>query len=236
MSLVAHYLLDDNAASTSVADASGNGYTGTATRNTSLTYTTGKVGGAYNADGSSDEIVIGDIAALEFASSDSFTLACWCKPVSTTEQGYLIGKFNLTTGWAVYWQAATDQLTFYSGAAGVEALGSTAVFVDSGVWVHCAISFAARSVTFYRNGVAAGTYTSQAFTTPTTATAKIGNRDGGTAAVHFFGGGIDDVRVYSDALTLAQVQSVYNGGNGSTAAYPWLTSQRGLLSVLGVAA
>jgi len=208
-------LCDDNAASTTVLDASGNGYNGTLAggNNTQDISVAGKVGTALQLDGSADYISLGDLAALEFGTADAFTVMAWVKPNGADENGYIISKYNGTTGWGVYWRGDANLLRFYYDAWTNKA--SQDVFVDTGVWVHIAAVFSAGSVTWYRNGVQLDTDSGITITSPTPHNAVVGCNSLTPSASSLFDGAIDDVRVYSAACTPEQVAAVYNSGNGT---------------------
>jgi len=89
-SAVAYWKLDD-ATGTSVADASGNGNTGTF-RN-GPTWTSGMVNGAIMFDGLNDHITVPDVAALKYAGGE-LTLSTWAYiDPAETDGGWLISKF-----------------------------------------------------------------------------------------------------------------------------------------------
>jgi hypothetical protein len=84
-SCVAHYKMNDNAANTTVLDSSGNGYNGTAQRNTSILHTDGKVNGAISFNGTSD--YINTNATFQLVLQSDFILNIWCKPTNLAADG-----------------------------------------------------------------------------------------------------------------------------------------------------
>lgn len=224
---VAHWRLNDNAASTTVVDASGNGHTGTAAQNTNLFSTTGKIGRALDFDGASDWVSVADDDALSFgdASDDSpFSVAVWIKPDDATtfrlfskgtdaaREYYLLtmGTDHLdvrlfdNTSVVYIGQKSTATLTAYEGA-----------------WVHIVMTYdgskSAAGIKFYVNGAlfasssdSTGSYTAMH---NQAAGAAIGRLF--TDGASYANGAIDDLRVYDVALTLDQIQRIYNSGQGS---------------------
>ena len=94
--LVLHYTFDETSGTTA-ADSSGSGNTGTLTNMTGTEWTTGRIGGALNFDGSNDRITV-PIAALDGATA--FSAALW---------------INLNPAGEMYWlsvanAAATNEL------------------------------------------------------------------------------------------------------------------------------
>ncbi|MFB0524755.1 MAG: LamG-like jellyroll fold domain-containing protein, partial [Phycisphaerae bacterium] len=90
--LVAHWKMDDNAATTSVVDSSGKGNHGTAQWNTSTLSTPGKINGALTFDGKSDYIDCGNNSSLDL--TNNFTIAAWVKPYSFSWLTGIVSKYH----------------------------------------------------------------------------------------------------------------------------------------------
>jgi hypothetical protein len=200
--LVAHYLLNDNAANTTVADDVGT-YTGTASQNTSTMHTTGKVGtGAFSFNGSSDYVSCGSLALPTSAMS----FACWCYATGTGGGG---------------WGRLLDD-----GKVRINIDGSTlAVSCDGGGTVttvpfslntlyHVVFTHNASGVsTTYLNGCVVS---QTALGTPSAGgTVYVGN---GPSVTRGWAGWLDDVRIYNHELTAAEIGAIYSAGAGSEAA------------------
>lgn len=209
--LVAHYLLNDDAADTTVADDTGNGHTGTASRDTSAMTTTGKINGALNFNGTDDYVNIPDHADLRLTGGG--TIMAWIKPDSLGETaGRIVDKSTNTAGanGYLFTIGSSGKLTF-------QASGGTSISVDGamsyGEWLHVAVTFDGVRARFYVNGVLVS---DQAYTTlpPNVAgDVRIGQRAGATDRT--FDGAIDDVRIYKRPLMAAEVALIYNGGDGT---------------------
>lgn len=175
--------------------------TGTAT---SVTQTTGKFSNAYTFNGTSSQISVTDSTSLNPGSA--LTLSAWAKPNGASEAGYILAKGNGSTGsYWIYWDGAND----YIQGVGDSGCNSNAVFTDNGEWVHIAIVNDNSTMTFYRNGVAAGSCGNGVNTTADNLV--IGNRPGGTTAAQYFTGDIDDIRIYSRALSATEIARQFNG-------------------------
>lgn len=165
--LLSWHRLNDNAASTAVTDSSGNGNNGTAARNTNLTAAVGKVGGAYNANGSSDWAYINEIAI-----QPPITFCAWINQAATDRYAIALATGN-------FWRA-TDNV--YGAALQIRASGGFAIeygngsiqvadnrrmkytaagLISAGNWCHVAgvINSLGNDITLYCNGdVVSGTY------------------------------------------------------------------------------
>ena len=225
MSLLAHYLCNDSAANTVVADSSGNGNNGTsAAHNTSTLSTTGKIGTGFLLDGTSDYITGPALSAL----AGSITYAAWVYLTTVAGGGKygLIDCLNNSTyadGAALILDySSVGVLGYYSSVTGWKAgPGGEDSQVLLNAWNHIAISVdAGAGGVAYRNGSTLFSWSGvSAVVAPTQ-----GLRVGQSYAGNLLKGKIDDVRVYNTALTGAQIASIYNAGSGTEADYPWLAA------------
>ena len=183
---------------------------------------TGQVGDAIDLDDSQTTAVvsIGTAAKYNLTEATGITIAAWVKPDSAAENGFIFSRYDFlnNTGYGFQWQGTGDQLAFQhgTGAANITDL-SNAVFVDNGVWVHVAVVItAAGNGTFYRNGVAAGTFSGVSISTDANDVAYIGT-EMSLAVASQFGGGVDQVRIYGSALTAGQIADLGGEGGGALA-------------------
>jgi hypothetical protein len=193
---------------TTIADSSGNNLTGTAT---STTWTTaGKYGNALSFNGTSSYVNLANPSALQ--ATGSMTWAAWVKATSTpADDGQIISKSSGSDGWQLKTSPDTGPHTF-----GVRVTGSTGVVQRYSAtvralntWYHVAAVYnaSARTLDIYVNGVLDNGVllgTIPAAQTATTTNVNIGRRSGG----FYFGGVLDDVRVYGRALTAGEIQTV----------------------------
>lgn len=213
--LVAHYKLNDNAADTDVVDATGNGHDGAATENTSGLSTTGKIGTALQfAIASAQYVKITDHADLRMDSTGG-TVCCWVKwDGDFTDTGGShprIWARSSYTGLMIL--ESNGRLTGQAGGANFSTDSSQGVV--SGTWVHVAVVFdpVAGTRRIYVNGV---DKTTSGVSGPMPAsTAYDFFLAARTAGNGYFGGVIDDFRVYSRALTRGEILKLYNGGDGT---------------------
>ena len=124
-------------------------------------------------------------------------LAGWGSPANSKMSAILLGRFAAPTGEPFFWGFNAD----------VEAEST----LDNETWYHLAVTELGGLVRFYINGMetASGSLT---LDTPPGTTFYIGN----FTAVGFisaFAGLIDEVQVYTRALSDAEVAAIFNAGN-----------------------
>jgi chitodextrinase len=207
--LVAAYGFNEGTGTTT-ADASGNGHTGTLQ---GATWTTaGKYGGALSFDGSTSYVDLGNAADLQL--TGSMTWSAWIfATANPPDDGQIIAKSN-GAGWQFKTSPDTGQHTF---AVAVSPDGASltqrysATVRQLGTWYHLAGVYDAAALTLniYVNGVLdngalVGTVPASQFNS--TENVTIGRRAGG----FYFAGTIDEVRLYSRALSAAEIQSDMN--------------------------
>jgi type II secretory pathway pseudopilin PulG len=81
------------------------------------------------------------------------------------------------------------------------------VDVPLDAWVHLAGSYDGQTIRLYRNGVEVSSLAVAGAMTQCSATSAIGSRS--SQDMHWFGGRLDDVRIFSRALTADQIVSLY---------------------------
>jgi predicted ribosomally synthesized peptide with SipW-like signal peptide len=199
--LEAYYPLDGTA-----DDASGNGYDGAITGDVS--FASGQVGQAASFDGDGDYLLADPGPTV----SDSFTVSVWLRGDGFDHTSYPLAVSK--------WQRAQnrDYLVGYHGPEGRlyaqfnrEPDGNkTTLFGPSpstDSWYHCVLTYdgSTNVGTFYVDGTEVDSATG-AFNN-TASNFAIGSKDGGGNP---WDGLIDDVRVYSRALSAAEVQDLYD--------------------------
>jgi fibronectin type 3 domain-containing protein len=196
--LKAAYALDETAGTT-VVDSSGNSNTATAV---APSWTAGHFGGSVSLNGASSEV---DPPALGTFYQNGFTFEAWVlKQTSKLDVGIVGTWVGSQGGGAMLW---IDHLTGDYRLA----LGTTlANYVDSGraatvgQWQFVAGTYDGTTARIYVDGVqaASGTYTAALGSSNTWRIGAYGSPAGG-----FFDGKIDNVRIYSRALSSAEIQS-----------------------------
>lgn len=205
--LVAAYSFNEGAGTT-LTDSSGNANHGTLANGPTWT-TAGKHGGALTFDGSNDIVNINDAATLDLTTG--MTLAAWVRP--TTASGWRTILMKEQPGhiaYALYGSTSSPsrpaiELDTTASSANVEVRGTAQLAINT--WTHVAATFDGSSLKLYINGVQVGSLPAGGSIITSGNALRIG---GNTVWGEYFRGQIDDVRIYNEALTQAQIQSDMN--------------------------
>ncbi|HWW00426.1 MAG TPA: fibronectin type III domain-containing protein [Candidatus Acidoferrum sp.] len=211
--LAAAYSFNEGAGTT-VTDSSANGNSGTIF---GATWTTsGKYGDALSFDGSTSYVDLGNPGSLQL--TGSMTLEAWVFATGTPpDDGQIIAKSDTGSGLGGWQLKTTPDTGVETFGVAVSADGNTHVHRYSktvralNTWYHVAgvYNASAKTLDIYVNGV----LDDGVLNGPVPASqvnpalnANIGRRSGG----YYFQGTIDEVRVYSVALTATQIQADMN--------------------------
>jgi hypothetical protein len=217
--LVGHWKLDEAPGSTTAADSSGSGFTGTLTgMDANTDWVVGKMQGALDFTGASQYVTMGNV--LSYQRTDVFSLACWYKMhgTSPTAQQVIVSKAQSSGSFRGYFISvqgaqAGDPFWFeIIGVSLVRAQGSFARPNDT-EWHHLVVTYDGSSTVAgmraYVDGVSQ-TITPVVDTLNAdithTSPLTISGRNG---AIDFFDGVVDDVRIYSRTLTAVDVIALY---------------------------
>jgi len=205
--LVARWKFDEGSGTTA-GDSSGNGNTGTLVNGPA--WTTGIISGAVSFDGTDDFVSVADNLLRD---NLSLTLAMW---IRTTASGILFAYQNAaypsssTNGVPALYVGTDGKLRgeFWMGAVSPIA---SALSVSDGRWHHVAVTGNTNTQTLYLDGQPAGTLSGQINHLDMSKN-QVGTGWGGWPGLgsgwQFFRGSIDDVRIYSRALTQAEIQAL----------------------------
>lgn len=210
--LVSYWKLDES--SGNAADSVGSN-TGT---NSNVTYAAAKInnGGVFN--GSSAELNIGTTSSLK---TSSFSISTWINGDTFATNGRFIfcnqihGNYY---GWNL--NIGTDSKVYLSlqSSAATKHIGSVAT-LSTGMWYHLVATYDGTTGKIYINGTENKSEASGlTLAYEAGAEVMIGNRDGST--VNWFDGIIDEVGIWSRALSSTEVTELYNSGNGKQ--YPFV--------------
>ncbi|MEK6919264.1 MAG: LamG domain-containing protein, partial [Nanoarchaeota archaeon] len=172
------------------------------TINGSFTNATGRLGGGAQLDGTDDYLSIGT-NNLPYGTS-SKTMCGWAATKSTAASVF---------GWiAAYGTPDTSQSFFigrygadlYAGGYGDDLI--LANYWSVGVWNHLCLTYNGTTAVLYSNGASINS-TAKSWNT-IESVARIGRQT--NTAAEYWNGSIDDVQIYSRALTATEVASLYN--------------------------
>ena len=191
---------------TSVADASGNGNAG-AIGSASWT-TTGRYGNALSFNGSSARVTVNDSASLDLTTA--MTLEAWVLP---TAGGSVWRDVVYKGPDDIYYLESSSHMnrpatggTFASPLFGTSAL-------PLNVWSHLAATYDGAMLRLYVNATQVA---SRAQTGPIATSSGTLTIGGDAFYGQHFAGRIDEVRVYSTALSASQIQADMNAPIGPT--------------------
>jgi len=221
--LVGWWPFDDGSGTTAV-DSSGNG--DTASLFNGVGWTTGQIGKAISANGTSQ---YASIPAINLSTTQAVTWAAWVNRAYGSGAGALIedsSNFNVsTTGFGFFPDDSPDcgapntMMTAVHGNVGYSQ--NCYAQPTSGVWHHIAVVYdksqtGAKVISLYIDGVLQTPVSQPHASTNTNA---FGNDPiylfarGG--ASNFAGGEMDDLRLYNTGLTATQIEAIYTQGLGS---------------------
>ncbi len=203
VSPIGHWKLDDGNGLT-VADASGNGLAGALVNRP--VWTSGRLGGGLSLNGTNDYVQIPNPGPL---SPQKLTLSLWVNPASfaNTNGSSMLANVGLRDGSDGYYGLAIDavgkpvaMLNIGDGEGNAFRLKGSALTV--GQWSHLAMTYDNATLKLYVDGVAAGQVPINRVRTTSPAPLVVGRR--GDAA-HYFKGILDDVQLYSQALSAVDI-------------------------------
>ncbi len=216
LGLVGYWSFDEGT-STKAHDGSGSGNTGTLTNMaTPATATSGwtingKRGNALNFDGTNDYMTVPDTTLLDL--TNNFTLSTWIKPTNVTGNKGIISKYNTADG-AYQFGLLGNQVfcQFTTGSTWPE-YSTSGGTITSGVWSHIACTYDNNTLTIYINGTAVSSTVPGAKTIRNASANLILGNDSTLSSSIFFSGPMDETRIYSRALSAAQVLALYQSGS-----------------------
>ncbi|MBI2542782.1 MAG: tail fiber domain-containing protein [Candidatus Aenigmarchaeota archaeon] len=214
--LVAYLPFDENASGIStVYDKSPYGNDGTTAGfgwNSSSGWTTGKYGNALLFDGTADYVSLASSSSLNFISGGEYTFEAWIKANNVGGGGGGTGHFialksNTGNGF-IFKIGQTSTLRIGNTTSASDVLGATTL--STGKWYHAAFTKAGSTVRLYLDGIqdASGTII---FASNTEDALTVSSTGSGFSA-DSFDGIIDEVKVYTRALTPEEIRTQYLGG------------------------
>jgi hypothetical protein len=209
----------DEGTSTTAADFSGNGNTGTLVN--APTWGVGKRGKAMVYDGTNKYVEInqGSAAPLNLSSYSAFSISAWVNIADTSVAHAFVGTgnpYNIGgTGTIIsYGYPTLNQFCVHVRDGGTEPVPcfSTAQLTVN-KWAHVVFVYTSTAVTLYVNGVFIGNgdISAAGIATLGSNPLRIGAY-GSSPSSQNWQGGIDDFRVYNKALTATDVFNLYRSG------------------------
>lgn len=189
----------------------------------SANYATGKVGQAFQFDGTSAYVQVGNRANLRLTSG--ITIEAWINPRSLRAQSAGQNMGAIVTKWAQNGGDVADSdsyglwliqnggnVSLFSAIhqAGGSGPHMTGGYIPLNAWSHVAMTFDAISGSYvlYVNGQVANSATAKGAIFATNQNVQIGREDSYLARV--FDGFIDEAAIFSRALSASEIQAIFN--------------------------
>jgi len=197
----------DEGTGTTIYDGSDEGNDGTLIHDPK--WTTGKSGSALQFDGVDDYVDCGNDESLNSLTT-SFSISMWVK--RNKDGSYFLIQKGTANNNAYIWYGTMPDMVFLVGNGSTwDTLLATNIFPDSN-WYHIVTTFNNGTAIIYRNGVSFTSKTMSVSAVSLSSTIQqIGARVVG-GSVGYFGGTIDEVRIYNRALSAEEVRYHYNHG------------------------
>ncbi len=242
--LIAHWKLNDSAASSAVDDATGS-HDGTLSDGddnyTSDHSVDGKISNAFDFDGTNDKVAVSDDDALSFgdsAADSAFSISAWINMDDATIFPIITKTFGNNNEW-IFWVDRNDKLSarlFDNDSTNwIGRKYDTAITAQEGSWIHVVATYdateASSGITLYLNGTAVddaddkqGNYTAMHNTARDAYIGFVAEPDNGANDNSYADGKIDNVMIFNKELSSAEVTALYNSGSGIEeldAVYPY---------------
>ena len=202
--LVAAYGFDEGSG-TSTADQSGTGNNGTLSNTSWAGAGLGKYGNALSFNGTNSLVNVADSASLHLTTG--MTLEAWVKPTALSSWNTVL--FKERTGYyadALYANTGSNRPSANAYTTVDNDIRATAQ-VPLATWTHLAATYDGSVLALYVNGVQAATLIASGSIISSTGALRIG---GNTIWGEYFNGLIDEVRIYSRALSATEIQTDMN--------------------------
>jgi hypothetical protein len=200
--LIGHWKMDElswNGTSGEIKDAVGSN---NATAFSGATTIAGKIANAGNFNGSSYAQTVNNIG---ITGSQPRSISFWFNQASMSNRnvvGFGTNSFGNLFDVLLY----NGELIGHFWGAGQDTIGSGSAYT-TGVWNHGVITYNGSVVTIYLNGQTGGQKTISINTGASNLRIGAGMYDAG---YNTFNGQVDDVRVYNKALSIEEIQDLYN--------------------------
>ena len=211
--LVAAYSFDETSGST-VSDNSGNNNTGTISNATRTT--AGRFGGALTFNGSNAWVTVNNSASLSI--TGMVTIEAWIRPTSTMTgwRTVLIKESSNNGSYYLYGNATGNVPAAEVGVNGEQIVYGVST-IPANTWTHLAMTYDGGQERIFVNGTQIASRAQTGAITTSSSPMRIG---GNSIWGEYFSGQIDEVRVYSKALTAAQIQTDMNTALGTSTPAP----------------
>ena len=191
-------------------DSSGYGNHGTLMNGPAWTSGLPKLGGAIQLDGVDDYVQVADSPSLDI-NIPAITFMAWIYSPGFHEFGWVIGKGG--SGGNIVWHLlarANNFIRYWIRSGGVQTEREIADVLTVNTWQHMAVVYDGAFMRVYRDGIVRDSF-------PKTGNMDVNNLplyiglDGWFTSNHFYGK-IDEVKIYSRALSAEEIQAEFEAG------------------------
>jgi Concanavalin A-like lectin/glucanases superfamily len=204
-SLVGAWAFDEGTGTTA-KDASGVGNNGTLSGAT--WQSSGRFGGALQFDGAGASVTVADSAQLHL--TNALTLEAWVYPTSAPAYAAVVAKERTGGGLPYGVEAVTGSPGGYVNTGG-NSTATAASALPLSSWTHLAQTYDGTAVRLYVNGALAASTAANGSMLNSADPLRIG---GDQTWGEWFAGRIDEVRIYSRALSQGEIQTDMNTSIG----------------------
>lgn len=209
--LVAYWKCDENAANTNVIDSHGSN-DGVASGNTSTLSTDGKIGTAFNFNGTNEDVDFGNITDLD--SLSGLFVSCWIRSSGFTPTDVIYRNDGGTLSFTLLTRTSGAMSGQIATGAGTFDTGNSAPGFDDGAWHHVVLRYTGSDLIIYVDGNNENNDATANGTLNNSSKFLFANQGAG----NFYPGDIDEVGIWSVDKGAQAVADLYNSGSGL--AYP----------------
>ena len=209
--LAADWKLSEPSGATAFADASGNGNSGACGSACPTLGAAGKVGTAASFNGTSSQIIVPDSPSLRL---NQFTVALWVFPTQQkSDYQLLVAKedssaANRNYGLYIVPNSLRVRYSVWAGDCATKLAANSSGQMALNAWNYIVFTYDGATAALYLNGVLDSATPALAGTLCQAAVpVKIGME---TSVFLPFSGSLDDIQIYAQAWTAAQVAGLYN--------------------------
>ena len=171
-----------------------------------VTAVPGKVGGAFQFNGTNQYVSLGNPAALNF--TGKISISAWIKPEATDgTRNIVVHGYSHSPNGELGLRIGSGQYQIFSWNGSSHLAGATIPAGDIGTWVHLLGVYDGTTWRLYRNGVQVAAKTDAIGAVAVNVNWAIGAHGVGTE--RFFKGAIDEVGIWNRALTAADAAMIY---------------------------
>ena len=208
---VSWYKLDESSGTTAT-DSSGNNNTGTLVNGP--VWTSGKLNGALQFDGTNDYVRAANSPSL--AISGAITMSTWVNASTFPSLGnlsYLVGKgYDGIEPYFLRWSNPSGTPSLEAGSYSDSGGGNGVIWPVSGInpgeWHHVAGTYDGTRWTMYVDGQQKAATAASSGALANTQDVYLGGTNIGGTLERFFTGKLDDVRIYNRALSPSEIQTL----------------------------